>query len=47
MFCMWIANQVVCRAFATVKEFEGVWKMDPRFKDSWYFVRTVEGEKMK
>ena len=32
-------------AFAGVKELKGEWKADPRFKDSWYFVREKEEEK--
>ena len=33
------------RAYATVKEFKGEWKADPRFENSWYFVREQEEEK--
>lgn len=25
-----------------MKDFKGEWKADPRFKDSWYFVREDE-----
>lgn len=30
-----------------MKDFKGEWKADPRFKDSWYFVREAEKEKEK
>lgn len=33
------------RTFAEVKEAKGEWKADPRFQDSWYFVREAEEQK--
>ena len=37
------------RCYVEVKESKGEWKADPRFKDSWYFVRVeeVKAEKEK
>ena len=37
----------VCSAYAAVKEFGGEWKKDPRFENSWFFVREKEEKKDK
>ena len=32
------------RTYAEVKTMRGEWKADPRFKDSWFFVREDEAK---
>lgn len=32
------------RTFAEVRDSKGEWKTDPRFKNSWYFVREAEDQ---
>lgn len=41
-----VANSsgIMHRTFAEVKTMPGEWKADPRFKESWFFVREVEDE---
>lgn len=41
------ADSCACRTFAEVKEAAGEWKTDPRFEESWYFVREAGGEGKK
>lgn len=38
---------IICRAYATVKDFKGEWMADPRFQGSFYFVREEDKKEKK
>ncbi|KAK5683099.1 hypothetical protein LTS10_004630 [Elasticomyces elasticus] len=45
MWCVETDGSHTLRTFISIKELKGEWKKDPRFEESWYFVREEEEKK--